>query len=637
MRVNCRNHHFKNVSSMILIRLRFAGKTLSVLALSRVSPPPPRWRAAAHERRGGTLVVVPKSLLAQWEAQALQHLGEVHSRGGVLVFYGKAVKHISIKQLCEAEFVLTTYDAMRTNAGARKSAKTGASPAAAAAGGRGGGGKAAGGAAGARKRARAGSDDDDENDDLPLASDESDTDDEGAAARAQRLPSDDGDGDVIVLGSDTEDAEEGCGGGGGGGGGAGAGSDDSSSSDEDGGEYDTEPHKGAILSSLVFHRIVLDECHIIRNPNAQQSMAAFNLHATHRLALSGTPIQNKLEDLFTILRWLRVPAYKLDAPNTAEGSLEARTAWRRQISGPIGCSRNKQGQALAFARLNSLLDDLLIRRTKARCSGGVHKKLSERCSFSRRRQKPQSRPGRRHPRSQAHQPGAHSVRRPGGGGAVSNSLKRILFRALLTSANSHSRRSSRLKNRRSTTFFGQTPLTSSTATCGRATPSKTTCRSSSSCCARGRPACTHLVRASAHQHLIPSFISITQLTRCSSNLSAQSSCWPATNARAARISSARAPTTTRLRAATCSSRRAGTSFAPSASRRDSRAPARRCPPSPARRRAATRGSRETSWWTRMSSLWSSGRRGWATGWGRRRAASSAPQRHAGASARCAMC
>ncbi|ORY00157.1 SNF2 family N-terminal domain-domain-containing protein [Clohesyomyces aquaticus] len=82
----------------------------------------------------------------------------------------------------------------------------------------------------------------------------------------------------------------------------------------------SRPHDGSIFS---FHwdRVVLDEdsAHIIRNWRTSTAEAVSSLHATNRWALSGTPIQNNLDDFFGLFRFLRFHPY--DDPTIFNGHI----------------------------------------------------------------------------------------------------------------------------------------------------------------------------------------------------------------------------------------------------------------------------------------------------------------------------
>ena len=62
-----------------------------------------------------------------------------------------------------------------------------------------------------------------------------------------------------------------------------------------------------ILHRVHFHRIVLDEAQIIKNHLSQISIACKGLMGKHRWAISGTPIQNRVEEFFPFFKFLRVP------------------------------------------------------------------------------------------------------------------------------------------------------------------------------------------------------------------------------------------------------------------------------------------------------------------------------------------
>uniref|UniRef100_A0A4W6DN47 Transcription termination factor 2 n=1 Tax=Lates calcarifer TaxID=8187 RepID=A0A4W6DN47_LATCA len=103
------------------------------------------------------------------------------------------------------------------------------------------------------------------------------------------------------------------------------------------------PLHSAPLMRVAWARIVLDEGHNIKNPKVQTSMAVCHLRARARWAVTGTPIQNNLLDMYSLLKFLRCSPfdeYKL---------------WKAQVDN--GSKRGRE-------RLNILTRSLLLRRTK---------------------------------------------------------------------------------------------------------------------------------------------------------------------------------------------------------------------------------------------------------------------------------
>lgn len=60
----------------------------------------------------------------------------------------------------------------------------------------------------------------------------------------------------------------------------------------------------AILDGAEFSVAVLDEAQFIKNPDAKTTAACNAIKAAHKLALTGTPVENRLLDMWTSFRWL---------------------------------------------------------------------------------------------------------------------------------------------------------------------------------------------------------------------------------------------------------------------------------------------------------------------------------------------
>ncbi|XP_068262161.1 helicase-like transcription factor isoform X2 [Nyctibius grandis] len=101
------------------------------------------------------------------------------------------------------------------------------------------------------------------------------------------------------------------------------------------------------LHKVKWLRIVLDEGHTIRNPNAQQTKAALNLKGHRRWVLTGTPIQNSIKDLWSLISFLKLKPFT------------DREWWHRTIQRPV-----TMGAPGGLGRLQSLIRSITLRRTK---------------------------------------------------------------------------------------------------------------------------------------------------------------------------------------------------------------------------------------------------------------------------------
>ncbi|KAF2452906.1 SNF2 family N-terminal domain-containing protein [Lineolata rhizophorae] len=105
---------------------------------------------------------------------------------------------------------------------------------------------------------------------------------------------------------------------------------------------------GTGLFGVHWYRIILDEAHSIKNRSAKMTKAAYALKSWYRWCLTGTPMQNNLDELQSLVRFLRIRPY-CDM-----------SAWKAQISGPM---KNGKGN-LAMKRLQYFLKAFMKRRLK---------------------------------------------------------------------------------------------------------------------------------------------------------------------------------------------------------------------------------------------------------------------------------
>ncbi|KAF9584408.1 hypothetical protein BGW38_006585, partial [Lunasporangiospora selenospora] len=103
------------------------------------------------------------------------------------------------------------------------------------------------------------------------------------------------------------------------------------------------------LFKIKFHRIIIDEAHVIKNKDTKASKACACLAAHFRWCLTGTPVQNNVDELFSLIRFLRIKPY-----NDWD-------EFRTKISNPMK-KYDKYGPTMQ--RVQALLKAVCLRRTK---------------------------------------------------------------------------------------------------------------------------------------------------------------------------------------------------------------------------------------------------------------------------------
>ncbi len=114
---------------------------------------------------------------------------------------------------------------------------------------------------------------------------------------------------------------------------------------------------GEDLAREKFQAVILDEGQYIKNPSSQTAQIARRLRATHRLILSGTPIENRLLDLWSLMSF------------AMPGALGSRAEFGRLF--------DAKDDPFARQRLSARVRPFLIRRTKAQVARDLPDRMEE--------------------------------------------------------------------------------------------------------------------------------------------------------------------------------------------------------------------------------------------------------------------
>ena len=119
---------------------------------------------------------------------------------------------------------------------------------------------------------------------------------------------------------------------------------------------------GERFAARDWHTLVADEAQAVKNAAAKRSRALFELNAEFRLALSGTPVENRLAELWSIMRFAN------------PGLLGNEARFAERFGNPIERGRDREAQH----RLRRLIAPFVLRRTKAQ----VLRELPERTELT---------------------------------------------------------------------------------------------------------------------------------------------------------------------------------------------------------------------------------------------------------------
>ncbi|MFA7061277.1 MAG: DEAD/DEAH box helicase [Pedobacter sp.] len=113
--------------------------------------------------------------------------------------------------------------------------------------------------------------------------------------------------------------------------------------------YTMFQQEAELLNSVQWETAVLDEAQAIKNMTTKRSQAAMQINAGFRIATTGTPIENRLDELWNLFRFLN------------PGLLGSHKTFTERFATPIERDRDKPARTL----LKKLIRPFILRRTKS--------------------------------------------------------------------------------------------------------------------------------------------------------------------------------------------------------------------------------------------------------------------------------
>ena len=139
----------------------------------------------------------------------------------------------------------------------------------------------------------------------------------------------------------------------------------------------------SILHGLNYHRIILDEAHSIKQRTTGVAKACFALKGNYKWCLSGTPVQNRIGEFFSLLRFLEVLPFacyfckqckcqelhwsqnenKMCSHCNHSGFSHV-SVFNQEILNPITSGDTKVARQVGFDKLRLITDRIMLRRMK---------------------------------------------------------------------------------------------------------------------------------------------------------------------------------------------------------------------------------------------------------------------------------
>ncbi|KAI1754557.1 hypothetical protein F4782DRAFT_35897 [Xylaria castorea] len=139
----------------------------------------------------------------------------------------------------------------------------------------------------------------------------------------------------------------------------------------------------SVMHQIKFHRVILDEAHCIKTRTTMTARACFALNVTYRWCLTGTPLQNRIGEFFSLIRFLEIAPYAsyfckncpcstLEWAMTEESkckhcdhyAMRHVSVFNQELLNPIQKYGNKGTGKEAFRKLRLLTNRIMLRRLK---------------------------------------------------------------------------------------------------------------------------------------------------------------------------------------------------------------------------------------------------------------------------------
>ncbi|KAL7945427.1 SNF2 family N-terminal domain-containing protein [Trichoderma barbatum] len=139
----------------------------------------------------------------------------------------------------------------------------------------------------------------------------------------------------------------------------------------------------SVIHAITFHRAILDEAHSIKTRTTMTAKACFALKTVYRWCLSGTPLQNRIGELFSLVRFLNIKPFasylcKQCPCSTLEWSMDENSrcsdcghagmqhvsVFNQELLNPIQKFGNLGPGREALRKLRLMTDRIMLRRLK---------------------------------------------------------------------------------------------------------------------------------------------------------------------------------------------------------------------------------------------------------------------------------